>query len=155
MPNPRMTNSKPLLYVFFFLSAFLITLKCLVLEKFWTIRSLQSSAVIYLLFCSPPGIVKVMIHYNSSKCMESFCGGDTLNISSLQDFSTVLFWMCSMKLIDPVSWISHWKTFAGVSVNMLKPIYCDWKLCFSREKRSICSLDVLLWMRAQIWILNL
>ena len=140
----------------FFFSAFLITLECLVLEKFWTIRSLQSSAVIYLLYCSPPGIVKVMIHYNSSKCiMESFYGGDTLNISSLQDFSTVLFWMCSMKLTDPVSWISHWKTFARVSVDMLKPIYCDWKLCFSREKRSICSLDVLLWMRAQIWILNL
>lgn len=123
--------------VFFFFSAFLITLKCLVLEKFWTIRSLQSSAVIYLLCCSPPGIMKVMIQYNSSKCiMESFCGGDSLNISSLQDFSTVLFWMCSMKLIDPVSWISHWKTFARVSVDMLRPIYCDWKtMFFKREKK--------------------
>lgn len=82
-----MTNSKPSKIG----SAFLINLKFLVLEHIFD-TYLQSSAVMYLVHFSPPGIIKFLSNYNSSKCIiEAFCGGGGLCILSLQDFCAVLF----------------------------------------------------------------
>ena len=89
---------------------------------------------------------------------------EMLLTSCLQDFSTILFWICSVKLIGPVSWISHWRPFARLSLWICQNQFIETENYFLKEKsslgillwtRGICTIDIILWMRAQIWILNL
>lgn len=108
-------------------------------------RYLQSLAVMYLVHCPPPGIIKVIINYNSSKCIiEAFYGRDGPNTLSLQDFSTVLFYICSVTFIGPVSWISHSRPFTKCyPCEYVKTRLFQLKTAFFKREKNIRSSRIL------------